>query len=178
MKTTIKKTLAIVLALALTLVAIGCSVAYADTFRGEVKKSPVTVENTPSVTTDIPAAPQTPTAAAPDVSAPAPSAPAANQLIGRDKAEALARESLGLSDLHLSGIELDDGRYELDFCDGNTEYDVDVHATSGTILKSVVDHYDECDRCDKDWDDRYDDWDDRYDDWDDRYDDWDDRYDD
>lgn len=154
MKTTIKKTLAIVLALTLALVAIGCGVAYADSYRGEVKKAPVTVESTPMTTnsTDIPA-------------------PAAKDLIGRDKAEALAREALGIADLHLSDIELDDGRYELDFCNGSTEYDVEVHATDGTILKSQVDHYDECDRCDKDWDDPYDDWDDRYDDWDDRYDD-------
>lgn len=164
MKTTIKKTLAIVLALALALTAIGCSVAYAESFRGEGKKPPVTVENTPA--TDIPAAPQIPTAATPNTPA-----PATKELIGRDKAEALARESLGIADLHLNGIELDDGRYELDFCDGSTEYDVDIHATNGTILKSQVDHYDECDHCDKDWDDRYDDWDDRYDDWDDRYDD-------
>lgn len=162
MKNTLKKTLGIVLALALTLTAIGCGVAYADSFRGEVKKAPVTVENTPAtVNTDIPTAPQTPTAATP--STPQPPA-ASSQLISKDKAESLARESLGIADLHLSGIELDDGRYELDFCNGTAEYDVDVHPISGKILKSEIDYHDECDRCDKDWDDRYDDWDDRYDD--------------
>lgn len=165
MKSTIKKTLVILLALTLTLVAIGCGVAYADGYRGEVNMSPAKVDNP---------APTTPNADIPTTPAPA----ASSQLIGRDKAESLARESLGIADLHLSGIELDDGRYELDFCDGSTEYDVDVHATNGTILKSQVDHYDECDRCDKDWDDQYDDWDDRYDDWDDQFDDWDDRFDD
>lgn len=170
MKTTIKKTLALVLALSLALVAIGCGVAYADAFRGETKNSSVTAENTP-VSTDAP----TETKAASEKAA--PSAPAANQPIGKDKAEAIARETLGIANLHLSGIELDDGKYELDFCDGNTEYDVDVHALSGKVLRSEVDHYDECDLCDKDWDDIWDD--DRYDDdWDDRFDDWDDHYDD
>lgn len=166
MKTTIKKTLAIVLALSLTLCAIGCGVAYADTFRDEGKKAPVTVENTPA-STDTSAEPKTPTTPAPEKTA--PSAPAINQPIGRDKAESIAREALGIANLHLSDIELDDGKYELDFCDGATEYDVDVHALSGKVLKSEINHYDECDLCDKDWDG---DWDDYYDDdWDDRYDD-------
>lgn len=207
MKNTLKKTLGIVLALALTLTAIGCGVVYADSYRGERTHAPITVEkpakaetvisDTPAVpTADKPTVPNTnsPAATAPSASAstntPAapqtPSTPAAKDLIGKDKAEALARESLGISDLHLSGVELDDGRYELEFCSGTTEYNVDVHPTSGKILKSEIDHHDECDRCDtvevslpdNAWDDRYDDWDDHYDDWDDRYDDWDDRYDD
>lgn len=193
MKNTLKKTLGIVLALALTLSAIGCGVVYADSYRGERTHAPITVEKPAKVETvisDVPAVPTAdkpavPTANSPAATAPAapastntptaPQTPAATTVkdpIGKDKAEALARESLGIADLHLSGIELDDGRYEVEFCSGTTEYNVDVHPTSGKILKSEIDHHDECDRCDaveidlrdNDLDDRYDDWDDRYDD--------------
>ena len=98
-----------------------------------------------------------------------PSAPTNTQLIGKDKAETLAREALGIADLHLKDIELDDGKYEAEFRSGSTEYTVDVHPTNGTILKTETDR----DDWDDDWDDRFDDdWDDdRFDDWDDRFDD-------
>ncbi len=271
MKNTLKKTLGLVLALALTLTAIGCGVAYADTYRGEGKSSPVAVEKhketAPSLSQTAPAAkPSVESSAAaptkevltveqakaialgalglsdahftdvgrddgkyelelcdgkreydvevgissgkvreidrdddpcdackkasatPPASKPVPpaadkaptvtppSAPTNTQLIGKDKAEALAREALGIADLHLSDIELDDGKYELEFRSGSTEYTVDIHPTNGTILKTETDH----DDWDDDWDNRYDDdddWDDRFDD-DDPDDDWDDRFDD
>ena len=276
MKNTFKKTLGVVLALALVLSAIGCSVAYADSYRGEGKSSLVAVEKHKET---APSLSQTPPAAKPSVesnsaapakealtveqakaialeslglsdahftdverddgkyelelcdgkreydvevgissykvreidrdhdacdackkasatppaSKPVPpaadkaptvapsSAPTSTQLIGKDKAEVLAREALGTADLQLIDIELDDGKYEVEFRSGATEYTVDVHPTNENILKTETDRND----WDDDWDDRYDDdWDDDYDDdWDDRYDDdydddWDDRYDD
>ena len=273
MKNTLKKTLGLVLALALTLTAIGCGVAYADTYRGEGTPSPVAVEKykeaTPSLPQTTPAAnPSVESGAAapskealtveqakaialealglsdahftdvgrddgkyelelcdgkreydvevgissgkvreidrdddpcdackkasatPPVSKPAssaadkspavtpPAAPTDTQLIGKDKAEALAREALGVADLQLRDIELDDGKYEVEFRSGATEYTVDIHPTNGNILKTETDRDDLDDNWDDDWDDRYDDdWDDLYDD-DDRDDEWDDYYDD
>ena len=155
MKNTLKKTLGIVLALALTLTAIGCGVAYADSYRGERTHGSVSVEKPDKAETVISNAPAVPTSSKPAI--PSVTTPDAKEPISKVKAEALARESLGVADLHLSGIELDDGRYELDFCNGTTEYNVDVHPISGKVLKSEIDYHDECDRCDKDWDDRYDD---------------------
>ena len=86
--------------------------------------------------------------------------------------------------------------YELEFYANNTEYDVDVDANSGEIMKFSTEffggyttpnynsapngygngyfYYDD-DMYDRDWDDMYDrDWDDMYDrDWDDMFDYWD-----
>lgn len=181
MKNTLKKTLGIVLALALTLTAIGCGVAYADTYRGEGKASPVAVEKhketAPSLSQTAPAA-----KSSVESSAAAPT----KEALTVEQAKAIALEALGLSDAHFTDVERDDGKFELELCDGSREYDVEVVIRTGRVVEVDRDG-DPCDRCewdDDDWDDRYDDRDDRYDDdwdddWDDRYDDdWDDRYDD
>ena len=81
-------------------------------------------------------------------------------------------------------LDYDDGReeYEFEFYANGKEYDVDVNARTGKVVKFEVE------RCCRDFDDRYErDFDDYYDDrydrdfddyYDDRYDfDYDDRYD-
>ena len=160
MKSTIKKTLSLVLALGLVLTVLGCSVAYADS-RREFPNTPVAVERPDKQEASTPAAPVKP--AAPAVS---PTAPVADTITA-EQAKALAKEAVGVAAPHVIRAERDDGKYEVTLCDGSTEYDVDIGIRSGSVLEIDRDH-DGCDRCE--WDD--DDWDDRYDDdWDDRYDD-------
>lgn len=154
MKNTLKKTLGIVLALTLTLTAIGCGVAYADAYRDQRPAAPVTVER--------PAVPAT----APEKAA-APAAPAAQpKTIDAETAKALAMDAVGVSAPHVIRTERDEGKFEVTLCDGSTEYDVGIGIASGKVLEIDRD-WDGCDRCERDFDD----WDDRYDDWDDRWDD-------
>lgn len=168
MKSIIKKTLSLVLALGLVLTVLGCSVAYADS-RREFPNTPVAVERPDKQEASTPAAPAKP--AAPAVS---PAAPVADTITA-EQAKTLAKEAVGVAAPHVIRAERDDGKYEVTLCDGSTEYDVDIGIRSGSVLEIDRDH-DGCDRCERDWDD---DWDDRYDDdWDDRYDDWDDHWDD
>ena len=171
MKSIIKKSLSLVLALGLVLTVLGCSVAYADS-RREFPNTPVTVERPDKQEASTPAAP-----AKPDAPAVSPAAPVSDTITA-EQAKALALQALGLSDAHFTDVERDDGKYEVTLCDGSIEYDVDIGVRSGSVLEIDRDR-DGCDRCewdDDDWDDRYDDWDD---DWDDRYDDdWDDHWDD
>ena len=167
MKSVIKKTLSLVLALGLVLTVLGCSVAYADS-RREFPNTPVTVERPDKQEASTPAKPAAP-AASPSVS-PAPAVPAApaSDTITAEQAKALALQALGLSDAHFTDVERDDGKYELELCDGTREYDVEVVIRTGRVVEVDRDN-DPCDRCERDWDD--DDWDDRYDDWDDHWDD-------
>ena len=168
MKSIVKKTLSLVLALGLVLTVLGCSVAYADS-RREFPSTPVAVERPDKQEASTPAAPAKP--AAPAVS---PAAPVADTITA-EQAKALAKEAVGVAAPHVIRAERDDGKYEVTLCDGSTEYDVDIGIRSGSVLEIDRD-LDGCDRCERDWDD---DWDDRYDDdWDDRYDDWDDHWDD
>ncbi len=120
----------------------------------------------------------------------------ANGMIGLEKAKELVIAQLGVPEAQFinKDYDLDDGKYELEFTVDGIEYEYDVDAYTGKILKvetetagwddpnDPFDNWDDWDdQFDDDWDDRYDDWDDRFDDdWDDRYDDddWDDRYDD
>ncbi len=127
--------------------------------------------------------------------------------IGRDKAMEIALSHVGLSstDVRALEVELDaeNGKlvYEVEFKSGANEYDYEIDAKSGEIIKNHVEIDDDYqggtnnisssnsgnsstntpttsrpnyDDDDDDWDDRYDD-DDDDDDWDDDdYDDWDD----
>lgn len=127
--------------------------------------------------------------------------------IGRDKAMEIALSDVGLSfsDVRALEVELDaeNGKlvYEVEFKSGANEYDYEIDAKSGEIIKNHVEIDDDYqggtnnisssnsgnsstntpttsrpnyDDDDDDWDDRYDD-DDDDDDWDDDdYDDWDD----
>ncbi len=114
-----------------------------------------------------------------------------SNLISEAKAKEIAFNHAGVSSssVTVEKVELDrdDGvwEYEIEFRVGHTEYDYEINASTGSVIKAESDvdddFYDDDDRYDDDDDDRYDDDDDdRYDDDDDdRYDDDDDdRYDD
>ncbi len=60
-----------------------------------------------------------------------------SQYIGRSKAKetALAKAGLSASQIRDYEIELDDGEYEIDFKYQNMEYEVDIDAVTGKILK-------------------------------------------
>ena len=60
-----------------------------------------------------------------------------SQYIGRSKAKetALAKAGLGASQIRDYEIELDDGEYEIDFKYQNMEYEIDIDAVTGKILK-------------------------------------------
>jgi hypothetical protein len=106
------------------------------------------------VPTEAPTVPA-PTVPAPTVpvpTAPAPTAPvsetAASSRITKDEAIAIALKDAGLTRDQVAGLraefDYDDGRpeYDVDFRQGNYEYDYEIHAESGKILSR-----------DKDWDD-------------------------
>ena len=60
-----------------------------------------------------------------------------SKYIGRSRAKeiALAKAGLTASQIQDYEIELDDGEYEIDFKYQNMEYEVDIDAKSGKILK-------------------------------------------
>ena len=95
-----------------------------------------------------------------------------NGYIGLEKAKEIVLAQLHLSEAEFTDHEydLEDGIYELEFTVGGIEYEYEVDAVTGKVMKADYERND--DWHDYDRDDRYDD--DRYDD--DRYDD--DRYDD
>ena len=102
--------------------------------------------------------------------------------IGIQKARELALAHAGLKDAVFSEGEydLDDGIYELEFTAGKFEYDVEVNAYTGKVIKADYENnrdWDDLrdDRWDDDRDNSWDD-DDRWDD--DRFDDDDDHWDD
>ena len=101
-----------------------------------------------------------------------------NGYIGLEKAKEIVLAQLHLSEAKFTDHEydLEDGVYELEFTVGGVEYEYEVDAVTGKVMKADYERNDDWhdyDRDDHDHDDdRYDD--DRYDD--DRYDD--DRYDD
>ena len=104
--------------------------------------------------------------------------------ISAAEVQRLIENHLGRSDFQILERSYDDGEYEIEFVLDGVKYEYEIDAATGRIREVDRDeHWDDDDRYDDDWDDRYDDdrydddWDDRYDD--DRYDDdWDDRYDD
>ena len=94
----------------------------------------------------------------------------------KDEAKQIALKEAGVTAAEATftkaRLEYDDGReeYEFEFYADGKEFDVDVDANTGRIVKFDVE------RCYRDFDDRYErDFDDYYD-FDDRYD-YDDRYD-
>lgn len=105
-----------------------------------------------------------------------------NGYIGLEKAKEIVLAQLHISEAKFTDHEydLEDGIYELEFTVGGIEYEYEVDAVTGKVMKADYERNDDWygyDRDDRYDDDRYDD--DRYDD--DRYDDDhydDDRYDD
>ncbi len=71
-----------------------------------------------------------------------------NGLIGLEKAKELVLSQLGLTEADFTDkdYELDDGVYELEFTVGDTEYEYEVDAFTGKILKADTERND-------DWDD-------------------------
>ncbi len=71
--------------------------------------------------------------------------PNTSSFIGEQKAKEIALERAGIpaDDVVFDRIELDrdDGvwQYELDFRQGNTEYDVDIKADDGTVISFETD---------------------------------------
>lgn len=55
--------------------------------------------------------------------------------IGMDAAKKIVREHLADDNAVFVEAELDDGKYEFEVYSGNMEYDYEIHATSGKILK-------------------------------------------
>lgn len=72
-------------------------------------------------------------------------APDTSKFIGEERAKQIALEKAGIpaDGIFFDRIELDrdDGvwQYELDFRQGNTEYDVDIKADDGTIISFETD---------------------------------------
>ena len=58
------------------------------------------------------------------------------ELIGKDKAKSIALKHAGVSGADRVKVELDDGKYEVDFKKDGYEYDYEVGAKSGKIIKS------------------------------------------
>ena len=100
-------------------------------------------------------------------------------LIGQEKAKEIAFAKAGTNATAVSDLEVefdcDDGVlvYEVEFRSGNNEYEYDINAKDGTILKENVEIDDDYDNDDDDdrYDDDYDDNDDDYDDDNDDHDD-------
>ena len=129
-----------------------------------------------------------------------PTAAQGDEYLGKDAAEKASIAHAGLDAAQVSGVksslDREDGRvvYEVEFWKDGVEYEYEIDAVTGAVLKYDKDRDDDrggsvnnnknvgkdYDRDDRDdWDDRddRDDWDDDRDDWDDDRDDWDD-YDD
>lgn len=68
-----------------------------------------------------------------------------SDFIGEDKAREIALEKAGLSASEVvfdrTELDFDDGiyRYEVEFRQGNTEYDADIKADDGTIISWDID---------------------------------------
>ncbi len=96
--------------------------------------------------------------------------PAQSKAISLDQAKSAALKHAGLSasNVTFTKAKLDDGKYEIEFVSGNTEYEYEIDPATGSILEYDVDRNDPApanDNCQPDHDD--DDDDDRYDDHDD-----------
>ncbi len=105
----------------------------------------------------------------------------------KDEAKKIALDKAGVTAAEATftkaRLDYDDGReeYEFEFFANGKEFDIDVDANTGRVVKFDVERsfHDFDDRYDRDFDDRYDDrYDDDWYDYDDRYDrDFDDWYD-
>ncbi len=74
-----------------------------------------------------------------------------NGLIGLEKAKELVLSQLGLTEADFTNkdYELDDGVYELEFTAGDTEYEYDVDAFTGKILKADTEAREDRDEADR-----------------------------
>ncbi len=67
------------------------------------------------------------------------------EMIGEDKAIELAINHFGLNaaDCTVRKVELDEGKYEIEFVCGNKEYDVEINAFSGKVRERDVEYNDD-----------------------------------
>ncbi len=67
------------------------------------------------------------------------------KMIGEDKAIELAINHFGLNaaDCTVRKVELDEGKYEIEFVCGNKEYDVEINAFSGKVRERDVEYNDD-----------------------------------
>ncbi len=84
-----------------------------------------------------PTKPTAPAEPAPTEPAPTEPAPTVPTVLTRDEVKAIVFSELKLNEAEAARleIELDDGKYEIEFHIGNMEYDVEVNARTGKILK-------------------------------------------
>ncbi len=75
--------------------------------------------------------------------APKQEAPQKTELIGKDKAKSIALKHAGVSGADWVKVELDDGKYEVEFRKGSYEYDYEIGAQSGKVLKAEKDRDDD-----------------------------------
>ncbi len=110
--------------------------------------------------------------------------PSETGFIGENEALIAALAELGLTEADIADLEIEmdveDGKmvYEVEFKNSNNDYDFDIDATTGTIVKNTVETNDDLDDDTDDMDDDQDDLDDDNDDLDDDADDMDDDNDD
>ena len=130
-----KRFLALLLSLLLTLALVGCNSTSMGVVAGQDNSSPVDATNS--------AQSQAPTDAPTDAVTQATEAlteKPADTKISEEKAKSIALEHAGFKEsevkfLHVE-LDYDDGvlRYEVDFRQGNVEYDYDIDANTGKIL--------------------------------------------
>ena len=113
-----------------------------DAYTGEI------LEGTPNVlSAQPPAVPAAPPSYSDASQAPGgtpsavPAAPAGPSYISAEDAKAAAYAHAGVqaADVYGLELELDDGVYELEFCAGSVEYEYEISALDGTVLKAGAD---------------------------------------
>ena len=134
-----KRFLALLLSLLLTLALVGCNSTSMGVVAGQDNGSPVDATNSAQSQAETQAVTEAPTDAVTQATEAVTEKPADSK-ISEEKAKSIALEHAGLKEsevkfLHVE-LDYDDGvlRYEVDFRQGNYEYDYDIDANTGKIL--------------------------------------------
>lgn len=148
-----KRLTALLLIFALLLTTAGCSAAGAiekldaveDKVENKLDAAEDTVENAVrQAVTPAPAA--TPTQPAPAPTEAAPAAPAQTAALTKEDAEKIALEYVGFTADQVQRLrteyEIDDGvpQFDVEFLEGDWEYEFEIHAEDGRILSFDKDH--------------------------------------
>ena len=108
-----------------------------------LRKAPATAPTAPAAPAAEPTVPAAPTAPA---VVPTEPAPAEGALITKEQAEKIALDHLGFTADQVSRMrteyEIDDGipQYDVEFLQGDWEYEFEIHAENGKILSYDKDH--------------------------------------
>ena len=161
-----KQLTAMLLMFALVLTMTGCSAAHAaqkldaveekveakldiveekveEKLEDTLRKAPATAPTAPTAPAAEPTVPAAPTAPA---VAPTTPAPAEGTLISKEQAEKIALDHLGFTADQVSRMrtdyEIDDGipQYDVEFLQGDWEYEFEIHAENGKLLSYDKDH--------------------------------------